>query len=223
VLDPVAVRLLRDDAYERLRAAILSGSLAPGASVRPDDMAAQLGLSRTPVREALARLRDEGLVETRPRSATRVSPLRLDEAEQALAVITAMHTLAVRTAVPRLTAEQLERLAEAAELFESAVDAGDEEGAIAADDAFHGVFVAAAANRPLLETIERYLPLLRRAERLRFGSLPGRRSVAAHRRILTAARGGDVDDAAEATRSNWSALADQIRHSIVDDRPEGNE
>jgi DNA-binding GntR family transcriptional regulator len=214
MLVPVDTPLLRDEAYARLRAAILSGALAPGDPLRIDELAGQLALSRTPVREALARLRDEGLVQTRPRSGTRVSPLRLDEAGQALAVISALHELAVRTAVGRLGQRELAQMAEAAKRFEEAVTAGDYERAIGADDEFHGVFVTVADNRPLRETIARFMPLLRRAEALRFGTLPGRRSIAAHRRILSAVRRGDVEAAVEATRANWASLATQIEQSL---------
>jgi DNA-binding GntR family transcriptional regulator len=220
VLAPVELPLLRDEAYRRLRGAILSGALAPGDPLRIDQLAGQLALSRTPVREALARLRDEGLVETRPRSGTRVSPLRLHEARQALAVISAMHELAVRSAVPRLEDEHLAQLAHAARRFEQAVEAGDHERAIEADDEFHGVFVSVAGNGPLRETIVRFMPLLRRAEALRFGTLPGRGSIAAHRRILAAARRGDIEGAAEATRINWASLAEQIEQSMIRDSEE---
>ena len=217
MLDPVESPLLRDVAYRRLRGAILSGALAPGDPVRIDEVAGQLALSRTPVREALARLRDEGLVQTRPRSGTRVSPLRLKEAREALAVISAMHELAVRSAVPRLEKGHLAQLAQAARRFEEAVKAGDHERAIDADDEFHGVFVTVADNGPLRETIVRFMPLLRRAEALRFGALPGRRSIAAHRRILVAARRGDAEAASEATRINWASLAEQIEQSTIGD------
>lgn len=223
MLAPVESPLLRDLAYQRLRTAILSGALAPGDPVRIDELADQLALSRTPVREALARLRDEGLVHTRPRSGTRVSPLRLDEARQALAVISAMHELAVRSAVAMLEERHLKQLAQAAQRFEEAVKAGDHERAIDADDEFHGVFVSAAGNGPLRETIVRFMPLLRRAEALRFGTLPGRRSFAAHRRILAAARRGDPEAAAQATRINWASLTEQIEQSMTSetdaDRP----
>ncbi len=171
---PVESPLLRDEAYQRLRGAILSGVLAPGDPLGIGELAEQLALSRTPVREALARLRDEGLVETRPRSGTRVSPLRLADARQALAVISAMHKLAVHSAVPSLEARHLQQLAETGRRFEAAVKSADHERAIAADDEFHGVFVAVAGNGPLRETIVRFMPLLRRAEALRFGTLPGR-------------------------------------------------
>jgi len=212
----VRVPLLRDEAYVRLREAILDGELAPGQPLRPDELAEELGLSRMPIREAFTRLRDEGLVETRPRSGTRVSPLRLDDASQALAVITAMHELAAREAVPRLEPADLERLEAAAERFATAVKASDHASAIAADDEFHGVFVEVAANRPLSETIARYMPILRRAETLRFGSLPGRRSIAAHAEIVRAAKRGDGEAAARATRENWDSLASQIQQSSTE-------
>ena len=220
MLAPVQSPLLRDLAYRRLRGAILSGALAPGDPLRIDELAGELALSRTPVREALARLRDEGLVQTRPRSGTRVSPLRLDEARQALDVISAMHELAVRSAVPRLHERHLAQLAQAAQHFEEAVKGGDDERAIDADDEFHDVFVGVAANGPLRETIVRFMPLLRRAEALRFGTLPGRRSIAAHRSIIAAARRGDTEAAAEATRLNWASLAEQIEQSMVGDPEE---
>ena len=212
----VRVPLLRDEAYVRLREAILDGELAPGQPLRPDELAEELGLSRMPIREAFTRLRDEGLVETRPRSGTRVSPLRLDDASQALAVITAMHELAAREAVPRLEPADLERLEAAAERIATAVKASDHASAIAADDEFHGVFVEVAANRPLSETIARYMPILRRAETLRFGSLPGRRSIAAHAEIVRAAKRGDGEAAARATRENWDSLASQIQQSSTE-------
>ena len=217
MLEPLAAPLLRDGAYDRIRDAILDGTLAPGAPLRPGELAGALGLSLTPVREALARLRHEGLVQTRPRSGTRVTPMDLDGADQALTVIAAMHRLAAEIAVPRLTDADLAELAAAAERFRMAVDTGDWHAGIDADDDFHGVFVRVAANRPLEETIERNMPLLRRAERLRFGTPPGRRSVTLHQRILRAARRGDAAAAADATLANWESLGDQINASMAQD------
>ena len=85
------------------------------------------------------------------------------------------------------------------------------------------MFLTVADNGPLRETIVRFMPLLRRAEALRFGTLPGRRSVTGHRRILAAARRGASEAAAEATRINWVSLAEQIEHSMISesegDRP----
>jgi DNA-binding GntR family transcriptional regulator len=222
-MKPIASSLLRDQAYENLRDAIVGGELLPGAALRVETLAAQLELSTMPIREALARLRDEGLVEIRPRSGTRVAPLALDLVSQALAVITAMHELAVRTATPRLKSEDLTRLSEAAVRFAAAVEARDEEVAIAEDEKFHGLFVEVAANRALSETLERYSPLLRRAEAMRFATLPGRSSIDAHARILEAARRGDADAASRFTRENWDSLRTQIDLSLEEENGDQRE
>ena len=216
----MATRLLRDEAYQRVRDAILSGELAPGSTLRVDTLARELGLSAMPIREALARLRDDGLVETRPRSGTRVAPLTLDASSEALAVITAMHELAVRTAIPRLNESHFQRLGEAAQRFKFAVESGDYESALDADDDFHGLFVEVAGNRALHDTLARYLPTLRRAEALRFGTLPSRESVAAHQSILDAAQRRDVANALAATRDNWASLRVQIELSMADEQGE---
>ena len=75
-LAPVGRVLLRDQATERIRDAIVAGELSPGAVVKDVELADRLGLSVAPVRVALARLADEGLVEAKPQSHTRVTPLR---------------------------------------------------------------------------------------------------------------------------------------------------
>src|SRR3569833_1997881 len=101
-MEPVRRTLLRESAYEAIRDAIVRGELAPGASVRDADLAARLGLSRAPVRDALSRLADEGLVEPKPQSYTRVTPLDPADVRDAAAVVRAMHELAARPAVPLL-------------------------------------------------------------------------------------------------------------------------
>ena len=73
--EPVERRRLSDITYERLRQAIVTGELPPGEKVRDAELSARLGLSRTPVREALARLVDSGLVEAKPGVHTRISSL----------------------------------------------------------------------------------------------------------------------------------------------------
>jgi DNA-binding GntR family transcriptional regulator len=198
--------LLRDRAYRMLRDAIVTGELEPGAVIRDAELAERVGLSRTPVREALARLADEGLVETKPHAWTRVTPLMLREVRDALVVVRAMHELAVRLAVPLMTERHSHRMREANRLFAAALDAGDVHGAVDADDALHDVPVAVLGNRALAATIERQLPLIRRLERQRFGSLLGRRSIAWHNQLIDACEDGDVDTAVAITTRIWTTL-----------------
>lgn len=209
--------LWRDRAFRMLRDAIVNGELAPGAVIRDAELAERVGMSRTPVREALTRLADEGLVETKAHAWTRVSPLSLREVRDALIVVRAMHELAVRLAVPLMTEKHHEVMRAANRRFAAALEAGDVDGAIDADDALHDVPVAVVGNRALATTIERELPLIRRLERLRFGSLLGRSSIARHGQLIEACEDRDVDTAVAITTRIWTNLLDLFDSEGADD------
>lgn len=199
-------QLLRDSVFARIRDAIIDGTLEPGERLLDGDLGGWLGVSRTPIREALARLEAAGLVETKPGRYTIVSRIEPRSVADAQAVTAGMHELAVRTAVPLLTAADLAAMRAANETFAAALGAGDVVGAIAADDAFHGVAVERARNAAIRAVLDQYTPVLRRVERIRFASLAGRDSVAQHARIVALAEAGDVEGAALETRRNWLSL-----------------
>ena len=200
--------LLRDTAYEAIRDAIVRADIPPGAVVSNAAVAEQLGLSRAPVRDALARLADEGLVETKPQSYTRVTRLVLKEVRDAAEVVRAMHELAARTAVPLLTARHTEAMREANCRFEEATRAGDVDAALDSDDELHGVLIGVCGNRAVAATIERYTPLIRRLERRQFSSSRARRSVQRHDELIAACAAGDVDRAIQVTAQIWRSLED---------------
>lgn len=108
-------RSLRDQIYDRLRAAILSGELRPGSPVIEAEIAATLGASRTPVREALRRLETEGMLEPRGARGSVVRELKRDEVECIFEIREALETLAARRASRRITEKDFtnfERLVE---------------------------------------------------------------------------------------------------------------
>lgn len=198
--------LLRDQAFRALRSAIVDGTLRPGERLVDAELCAWLGVSRTPVREAIVRLERIGLVSVRPGSSTTVSPLDVRTAVEAQAVAAAMHELAAREAVPLLGEEHLRSMTEANERFRLALRAADADAAIAADDAFHHVLVGVCGNRRLTSVLDEVTPLLRRMELARFTSLTGRASVGQHARIVELAMAGDAEGAARANRENWLTL-----------------
>jgi DNA-binding GntR family transcriptional regulator len=206
MLTPLHRPLLSDTAHEQIRNAIIEGRLPPGSVIRDVDLAQQLGLSRAPVREALARLADERLVESKPQSWTRVTPLGVREVRDALAVVRAMHELVVTEAVPRMTPADITTMRQANARFAAAIRDADVARALEADDAVHAVCIDVAGNRAAAATIERYTPLIRRLERLRFASTPGRRSVRLHNQLIRACAQGDVPGAAAVTTRIWSTL-----------------
>src|SRR5580698_2187462 len=199
--------LLRDNAYRMIRDAIVDGTLAPGERLNDPELIAWLGVSRTPIREALARLELAGLVQSKPGRFTIVSPLSMRQARAAQSVAAAMHELAVRGAVPLLSDYELDQMRAANARFAAALHNGDAEEALAADDQFHDVAVTASANPVIRSVLEQVTPVLRLVERLRFSSLSGRGSVAAHDNIIRFCAAGDVEHAALAARANWQTLA----------------
>jgi DNA-binding GntR family transcriptional regulator len=207
--------LLRDTAYDALCAAIVAGTLAPGERLHDEELCAWLGLSRTPVRDAIGRLEDEGLIETAPQRYTQVSPLRAADARNVFPLLAVVHGLATELAVPDLTAEDLTALQEANERFISALRAGNRVAAFAADDRFHDVFITRANNPLLARTLAHLTPVLHRLERVSAVHLPGGRSVAQHQAIAGRAAGGDAAGAASAVRANWMTLAALVERALV--------
>jgi DNA-binding GntR family transcriptional regulator len=201
--------LLKDRAYAAIRDAIVDGTLAPGEKLKDQELCAWLGLSRTPVREALNRLEQDGLVESEPQRYTRVSPLDRRAASDAFPVVAALHALAAELAGPRLTPSDIDAMREANARFSAALKAGDVDAALSADDDFHGVFVRASANAEIVRALDRLMPRIRRLERLRFGSLSGRASVKQHELIINAA-----DAAAGLVKENWLSLGALIDRSF---------
>lgn len=199
-------RLLRDDVYRRLRDAIIDGTFTPGEQLRDLELAAWLGVSRTPVREALLRLAQAGLVVAQPGRSTIVSSLDQRALRDARAVVAAMHQVAVREAVANLTHADLEAMREANNRFRSAIEQGDVDAALRADDELHGVPVAAAANRALIAVLDQFTPVLRRAERLRFSSVEGTASIAQHDELIRLCAAGDSDRAAAVAFDTFASL-----------------
>jgi DNA-binding GntR family transcriptional regulator len=208
-------QLLRDNAYTMLCGAIVDGTLAPGESLHDDELCAWLGLSRTPVRDALGRLAEDGLVEIAPQRYTRVSPLSPCAARDTFPLVAAVHALAAELGVPQLTRESRAQLRAENDAFITALTSRDPRAVYDADDRFHQTLVDAAANDEIQRTLRHLGPRVRRLEILPRGTLPGRRSVAQHEAIIARALAGDVRGTASATRENWLELGALIERALA--------
>lgn len=204
--------LLRDDVYRALRDAIVDGTFEPGERLRDQELEAWLGVSRTPIREALLRLARVGLVSAKPGRATIVTPATAESISDAQQIAAAMHELATRLAGPAVTPEALAAMESANDDFARALAEGDVELALRSDDAFHAVLTGLSGNGMIEDVLEQATPLIRRAERQRFASLAARGSVEQHRAIVESLRAGDTDGAARLSRENWMTL-DRHLHS----------
>ncbi len=122
---PVERRLLRDVVYTRLYDGILDGTLEPGETLLDEKLTAWLGVSRTPIREALMKLADIGLVEMAPNRYTRVAPIDLKAIDEAIYATGLLHEHAARTIVPTLDNAAVTRLDKAQKAVRKAAKARD--------------------------------------------------------------------------------------------------
>lgn len=198
--------LLRDDVYRSIRDAIVRGQLAPGEQLRDQELGAWLQVSRTPVREALQRLAQAGLVVAEPGRMTRVAPEDPERILAARQIAAELHGLAIDLAFPTLDEAALNEMGQANDRLSAALAAGDAEAAIAADDDFHEVALTRSANPLIPDHLEVVTATLRRAEFLHFESVTGSASPEQHTEIIAAVRAGEHAHAVALTKANWSTI-----------------
>ena len=193
---PRAVRQSRvGDAYERLKSEILSNRMPPGFQAPEPEIALRLGMSRTPVREALIRLEAEGLVELIPRRGARVLPIRPEDMAEIYEILTALEPEAAASLAEQMpTAEQLQPLEQATKLMEKALDNGDLDDWAEADDQFHRTLLEMHGNKRLLGFVTALFDQAHRARvvTLRMRGAPVQ-STKEHREILEYLRAGNAD------------------------------
>ncbi|MBA8902673.1 GntR family transcriptional regulator [Phyllobacterium sp. P30BS-XVII] len=156
----------KDQVYSILRQAIISSQLAPGEAIRKELVALQLGVSRTPVSDAINRLADEGLVEIYPQTGTFVARLRLDKIETAQFVRIALETAAIRRAAEQSSPETVIRLQNNLAQQRKAADSRDFEGFYALDEELHDMICDAAGLVGLREIASKERSQIDRVRRL---------------------------------------------------------
>ena len=141
---------LRDVVFQTLREAILKGELKPGERLMELQLASKLGVSRTPIREAIRMLEQEGLAVTIPRKGAEVAKMTEKNMEDVLQIREALDELAVQVACDKMTDQQLENLTLAMKNFENAIQAGDLKKTAAYDVEFHDIIYESTDNPKLV-------------------------------------------------------------------------
>ncbi|HZU40316.1 MAG TPA: GntR family transcriptional regulator [Solirubrobacteraceae bacterium] len=196
-------------AYEQIRALILGGEMSPGARLSQLDLAERLGVSRTPVREALRRLAGEGLVDALPQRGFRVADLGLEAVMRRLEVRLLLEPGIARLAAERAVPEDVERLAEAIELEAAARDSDTMHDA---SRMFHMGLARATHNEELVNTLGALwiVEVGRRLLARRAGAPEWQQSdISEHRAIMAAVQ---RRDGVEAERLSREHIGDALRH-----------
>lgn len=209
---PIVRSPLGDQVYLQLVQRIDRGELPTGSKLRDTAIAAELGVSRTPVREALVRLAREGLLSAEPGRGFRLSPMDPAEVRETGSILAVLEPFALDEA-PDPTGDQLTRLAEVVRRLEQT--RGDIAGCVELDDRFHQVLLEECPNRRLVRLAEtlrrslrRYLHhYLQRGGRVSLSTLQ-------HTRIAEALRKGDRAAARQLLERKWRRGMDEIEGAL---------
>lgn len=196
--------------YRTLKAAILDLRLPPGAMIRKPDLCAELGVSRSPVSEAIVRLAAEGLVAVVPQAGSFVAPFSMEEIREGAFLREALELAAVEDIAPRIAPHQIDRLRDNLSAQEAAVRAGDRAAFYNLDSAMHEAILSATGHRRLAEVARTSWLQVDRARRLILPE-PGRvaETLDEHRRVVDALARHDASGARQAMRDHLRQL---VRH-----------
>ena len=202
---------LRDIVYPELKTQIMTGSIKPGTRIMEVDIAEEMGVSRTPIREAIRKLEKEGFVSIEPRKGVYAAEMSVHDMVEALEVRETLEGQAAELAAKRITDEEMEQLMECSESFNKAVSDEDSENMIKYDTLFHHLIVEASGNKVLVDLVSKLQEVVLRFRYLYFSDF--RRSAqmpAEHELIVDAIRSGDHQKAKEAATIHIDRLKELV-------------
>jgi DNA-binding GntR family transcriptional regulator len=218
-VEPLTVQTVQEAVVERLRHLILSHQLLPGQKLVQSELAELLGVSRTPIRDALNRLAHEGLVTLSSYRSASVAEFSASDLEEVFAVRIALERHATCLAAPQMTGQDLDRLEELLDEMADAFRREDPEHLWAAHHQFHVAIYAAAHSARLHTLILQYLDLANVYQRLALSLGRGARDpVVEHREILDTLRLGHGNAAGDLIRKHLELTACELLELFCKDK-----
>jgi DNA-binding GntR family transcriptional regulator len=213
-IEPIKRSLMRDEVYELLLKWVVELRLEPGAKLRDGELADQLGVSRTPVREAIRRLEDQGFVETSAASWTRVAPIDTDQARQLYPIIKTLEELALESAFDAIDDSTVRSMATINDELSQAVSVGDFPRASEADFRFHDAFVNRCDNYELKKLLWALKLKIRRIENAFFrDAARAAGSISEHAQLVEGLRERKLATAKSALARNWDESLKRLLES----------
>lgn len=221
-LEPIPGRKsLAEEAADRLRELILLEKLEPGTPISERELAEGLGISRTPLREAMRLLEIDGLLEYSSTRRPYVADLSLEIVAQNLSVLGALEALAGEQACRNAGADEIEEIGRICGKMVETSDAGDPLEFFRTDMAFHEAIVAASRNRPLAETHRQYNTRLWRARFISSCRRPDRPlTLRQHGDVYEALKARDGEACARALRTHLETTVENIAKARTDSTKE---
>lgn len=202
---------LRDLVYDELKMKIMMGVISPGTRMMEVELAEEMGVSRTPVREAIRKLEKEGMISIEPRRGAYASSLSTQDMVDILEVRQTMEGLAADLATTRFTEDQKRELLEVSEAFNLAVETGDMEQMIILDTNFHHLIVEGTGNKLLAVMVGQLQDMVLRFRYLYYDDFRrAEKMPEEHKEILDAIFNGDPIKAKNAADNHINGLKQMV-------------
>ena len=207
---------LRDIVFETLRNAILSGQLKPNERLMEIQLAEKLGVSRTPVREAIRKLELEGLVNMLPRKGAYVSDVSLKEIIDAIEVREALEVLAITSAIKNITSEDIEALEKSQQGFIEAYKNKNIEETILYDTEIHKKINHLSYNNKLISIMDGLNETLSRFRMIFFNEYKDTSNIIKqHEEIILAIKEKNTDKAVKSTKKHLNSIKNDMKKFMV--------
>ncbi|MBC8442516.1 MAG: GntR family transcriptional regulator [Deltaproteobacteria bacterium] len=211
--NPISHSSMREKVFNTLLTWIMEGELRPGEKILDKELAENMGVSRTPVREALRRLEDKGLVESSANRWTRVAQVSVKEPEMIYPIIWNLEELAIVQAMEHFMEADFKKMKDANTALGKALEEENPVKAYRADARFHDVYIQRSQNPHLINILQDLKIKSRRVEVTYFeGYAIARQSMDEHSRILDALRTKDLDLVRSLIRSNWQNSLKRLKN-----------
>ena len=205
---------LREMVYEELKMQILTGEIVPGTRMMEVELAGEMGVSRTPVREAIRKLEKEGLVTIEPRRGAYASRISTQDMIEILEVRQDLEGLAAYFAASRMSPENLEQLRKISANYNKAVEEGNMSDLIQYDTGFHRLIVDSCRNKILVNMVEQLQELVLRFRYIYYDNFKrAEKMPAEHQEILDAIASGDADRA----RNAADLHIERLKQMVIED------
>ncbi len=202
---------LRDMVFDVLMSAIMMGQLSPGERLLEVQLAEEMGVSRTPVREAIRRLELEGFVVMVPRKGAYVAGLSVNDIESVYEIRTALETLAVRLAAQRMEDEDYQYLEELSLEMRETWQGGNVENWVGLDAKFHEALYKFSRNERLVQLMSNVMEQISRYRIISLANMQVRHnSLAEHEMLIEALRNRDSEAAAAAVAKHIENTKDSL-------------
>ncbi len=212
-------RPLREMVYEELKMQILTGAIIPGTRMMEVELAEEMGVSRTPIREAIRKLEKEGLVVIEPRRGAYASQISTQDMVEILEVRENMEGLAAFFAASRMQPEEMAELKEIETKYNEAVIKGSMEDMIKYDTRFHRIIVESCNNKILVQMIEQLQELVLRFRYIYYDNFRRADNMPEeHRIIIEAIESGNAEAARDAADVHIARLKDLVIREGVQQR-----